>query len=127
MTNFPYEFDVVWPDGRRRHRPKDSERFTYGGRTYTWDNEIERWVDERGEIAKFGGQDDKHQYIYGYAGYVDDSSHNQEPKKVVIEKTEGEKLRDFFFPKNTQGCECGTWVTGSSRHSQNCKLYRDDQ
>jgi hypothetical protein len=127
MTYFPPESDVVWPDGKRKRRPKDGERFIHNGRTYEWDEVIERWVNERGEIARFDKEEDD-MYQYGFDGYGDGFSQYQEPKKSA-EKTEGEKLRDFFFPKNIHGCECGAWITGSPKHSEGCKLYRrnDDE
>ena len=124
MTWLPPELQFIWPDGQRKHRPKDGERFTYDGTTYTWDEVIGQWSDERGKIVRF---DEKNSYalMYGCDGEQAKLPAYQEPKKK--EQTEGDRLRDFFFPKNTQGCECGAWITGSPRHSRSCRLYREDQ
>jgi hypothetical protein len=145
---------VIWPDGHKRLRPNDGTRFSHNGETYTWDDAIGLWVNSRGEIVRFEEKErgSTHPSLDGYYGYtIDDLSEllglenekkkakqtnavdenkfysSQEPKKKA-EQTEGDRLKDFFFPhKNTEGCECGTWLTGSPKHSRSCKLYRDDQ
>jgi hypothetical protein len=104
-----------------RNRGRNPQSLGWGG-CQEWDNLIERWVNERGEIARF---EDESVHPYGFDGYMDGFSQYPEPKKAT-EKTEGEKLRDFFFPKNTHGCECGAWITGSPKHSKGCKLYQED-
>jgi hypothetical protein len=127
MTWLPIGSSVVYPDGVKRGRPRDGERFAYNGEIYTWDNQIERWSNWRGKIVEFKEKEDPVLSMYDNWTHAECqpplTNYEDEAKK----KTEGEKLRDFFFPKNELGCECGVWLTGSDRHSKHCKLYREEK
>jgi len=54
----------------------------------------------------------------------------KEEAKVDPEVERKKKEREFFFPKNKYGCECGAWVIGfvdyGPEHSDGCRLYRKD-
>lgn len=126
MTWLPPGLQIVWPDGKRRHRPKDGEVFTHYGNTFVWDDVIQKWSDYRGKIVEFKEEPDPVLSMY------DDWTHHysrpetkeEEQKK---EETEGDRLRDFFFPKNRLGCECGVWLTSSTKHSKHCRLYKEEE
>ncbi len=123
---------VVYPDGKKRNRPKDGERWIYGGDSYTWDDVIGKWSNWSGNIVEFDEKKDDIASLYdpnyfsGEYGYGS-TYKKEEPQKEEKPRSEGDKLRDFFFPKNTLGCECGTWLTNSNRHSKHCKLYREEE
>lgn len=89
---------VSFPDGSTREKPEDGVSFIHNEDDhYIWDDFLLKWVDRYGKIWN-PPSEDKGRYI-----------------KLDIEK-----------PKNKEGCECGAWITGVSRHSQWCRLFRKD-
>jgi hypothetical protein len=118
---------VVYPDGIVRNCPKDGDKFVHNGETYTWDIWLGEWVDWKGDIIRFKETEGTPSM---YGNWI-----NPEYQQLPLanlegenanKKSEKEKLKDFFFPKNTEGCECGAWITGSDKHSSYCKLYKKE-
>lgn len=125
MTWLPTGTNYIYPDGKRRQRPSDGQRFVHEGETYTWDDLVGEWSDWRGQIQKFT-EKDEYASMYGYGQEKNLSGFNDSLENKKETKTEGDKLKDFFFPKNSRGCQCGVWLTGSDKHSKGCWLYRED-
>lgn len=115
---------VVWPDRIRRYRPKDGERFDHAGETYVWDDVISHWTNQKGNIVTFSEESQSSLYGFTSSSLPEQSGEQEKTTKTV--KTEGDKLKDFFFPTNALGCECGVWITNSGKHSAHCRLYRKD-
>jgi hypothetical protein len=142
MTNLPAGSNlIVYPDGILRSRPRYGERFIHNNQVYVWDGVIGEWIDHKGNVVKFNQRnpdvsiyDDWSQLFPPNINKKEEeeektSDPNDHDKKTADENDdmkEKEKLKSFFFPKNTLRCECGVWVTGSDRHSEYCRLYRKE-
>jgi hypothetical protein len=141
MTYLPTGSNVtVYPDGVVRSRPKDGERFVHDNEVYVWDDVIGEWTDYKGRIVKFKQKDPVLSMYDDWTQLslpnLDDEEEEEKEKPSDYYKKsssedkkpkEGDKLKGFFFPKNTSGCECGAWATGSDRHSEYCRLYKKEK
>lgn len=104
---------IRFPDGKLGARPSDGHKEWFNGEIYTWDNEIDHWSDSSGKIF----------HPIENWNEEDSSLPRGAFSNKTQEKSESERMKEFFFSKKSYGCECGAWAVDGAKHSSYCRLY----
>lgn len=103
---------VQYPDSVYREAPADGYYFYHDGQQYKWDSYFSGWFNARG-VRWMPLPVSEQQWESDGGGQA----------VTTAAPTPEKDLKEFFFGKNTEGCECGSWSVGATTHSSFCKLY----